>query len=397
MNALDIIIKNKLWSLLKEDSSLDEALINHIFWNSKTDLLEQIKTKNILENMFSKILETSYPLKNEKKLFMFLLKELGENYVKEKITKEDSFNIVYNWIKRQQNKSKQFKEFLDYIPEIHNGLLLYVTIILKDEKLIEYSMIKNKQKTFEMEIKSNLFINNHTKVNMNFITDSSFKSEQKIYLLNKFNCNDNELIDIFHKSLNEKDIMVINWILSNKIKELEENKSKIYLPKSINEDLEKILLNIIYLFKENDYAMNKIFSLMMDINPLNETLKKFENINYKFNYYSGEILNKFINESNYQELLKTNILKEEDIIKRIWKLSIKLDDKIIFTKKFLKEKLNSSDSLDILFENLNIETKEKIIGANIFEFSYLSLFKYFFNKDDDLSIFWQKILKKKKF
>jgi hypothetical protein len=38
MNALDIIIKNKLWSLLKE---------------------------------------------------------LGENYVKEKITKEDSFNIVY--------------------------------------------------------------------------------------------------------------------------------------------------------------------------------------------------------------------------------------------------------------------------------------------------------------
>jgi len=141
MNALDIIIKNKLWSLLKEDSSLDEALINHIFWNSKTDLLEQIKTKNILENMFSKILETSYPLKNEKKLFMFLLKELGENYVKEKITKEDSFNIVYNWIKRQQNKSKQFKEFLDYIPEIHNGLLLYVAIILKDEKLIHYSMI----------------------------------------------------------------------------------------------------------------------------------------------------------------------------------------------------------------------------------------------------------------
>lgn len=218
---------------------------------------------------------------------------------------------------------------------------------------------------------------------------------KQAYLLNKFNCDDNELIDIFHKSLNEKDIMVINWILSNKIKELEENKSKIYLPKSINEDLEKILLNIIYLFKENDYAMNKIFSLMMDINPLNETLKKFENINYKFNYYSGEILNKFINESNYQELLKTNILKEEDIIKRIWKLSIKLDDKIIFTKKFLKEKLNSSDSLDILFENLNIETKEKIIGANIFEFSYLSLFKYFFNKDDDLSIFLAKNIEKK--
>lgn len=395
MNALDIIIKNKLWSLLKEKESLDKALLNYIFWNSKTDLLEQIKTKDILEDMFLKILESSYPLKNEKKLFMFLLKELGENYIKDKIRKEDSFNIAYNWLKRQQNKSIQFKEFLDYIPEVHNGLLLYVAIILKDERLINYSITKNKQKTFEMEINSKLFINDKAKISINFITDSSFKSEQRIFLLNKFNCDDNELIDIFNKSLNEKDIMIIHWILSNKIKTIENNKSKLYLPKNINKELEKILLDNIYLFKENDYTMNKIFSLMMDINSLNETLKKFESSNYKFNYYSREILNKFINESNYQELLKTNILKEEDIIKRVWKLSITLDDKISFTQKYLKTKLNNSDSLDILFENLTEETKEKIINANVFDFSYLSLFSYFFNKNDELCIFLAKNIEKK--
>ena len=42
------------------------------------------------------------------------------------------------------------------------------------------------------------------KISINFITDSSFKREQRIFLLNKFNCDDNELIDIFNKSLNEK-------------------------------------------------------------------------------------------------------------------------------------------------------------------------------------------------
>ena len=51
----------------EKKESLDKALLNYIFWNSKTDLLEQIKTKDILEDMFFKNIRTSYPLKMRKK------------------------------------------------------------------------------------------------------------------------------------------------------------------------------------------------------------------------------------------------------------------------------------------------------------------------------------------
>jgi hypothetical protein len=64
MNSLNIIIKNKLWSLLKENDSLDETLINHISYNSKIDLLEQINEEDIKD--FDLIYFTA--LLNDKKI-----------------------------------------------------------------------------------------------------------------------------------------------------------------------------------------------------------------------------------------------------------------------------------------------------------------------------------------
>lgn len=155
MKTIDIIMKYKLWSVMKHGdiNDLDKSLKNHIYFNAKTAIIDEIKTDEMLEEFLHIYLITSYEYRHEKKMYDYLRENISPERFEEIVKTHNTQHLLLQWVQRNSNK-KPFFKFLELFDkkELENGFLLYNVVRSENEELIEYAINKNKSDKYKLSL-----------------------------------------------------------------------------------------------------------------------------------------------------------------------------------------------------------------------------------------------------
>lgn len=311
MNALDVVIKHRLWSVIKNSNltDMDKVLEFYLYNNGKIDVIDEIKSNELLERYLEKFILNEYTYKYEKKMFSYLLNNLpSENF--NKIMKKHSSDILsLQWIKRNQDKTPHF-EFLNYIDKdfLENGKFLSYAS-KSSEKIIDFAIEINKSDQYYIS----------DKVSINLLMSETIKGDLKIKLLSKFKSIIKEnVMEYLLNNIKNEDSKVSFWILKTFSQEIKKSKDKIMNPLrcTYNQLMETILENNLDLFF--DKKINFSDTLFMKVLDYKKEEYSFENaLNQTYNQFkrwkitieereSNSLFYKLVNYENIDNLLKPN-------------------------------------------------------------------------------------------
>lgn len=314
MNSIDFIIKYKLWTLAKQTDvyDLEQTIENYVYNKANLDMLEDIKTEELLEKYFVRLINTEHEYKHEKKMFRYLLEQINPEKINLIKTKYSDEYLLLQWTKRNRNNLNI--EFLNLLhPDIlTNGTFLYYALN-GSEKLIEYAININISSTYKLT----------ESIENDLLVSRQIKGKLKIKLLNKF-------IQVvkqnphyyFLDNVENNDETTALWFVDNFKKQLDLSSDKAYnfLRCSYNAVMEKIAqdhFDIIF-DRDNQIFVSNFFEKIMhykkqdsldnlSINAIEQTINTLERYNLKLNQIeSNSIFCKIVTVENIDFLMCPN-------------------------------------------------------------------------------------------
>ena len=243
-------LKNKHFSKFKTHQKLKKNLYNfEIFCNMRNNIKQNKKFINIIKNFVMKKI-----LKFKKKLFIKLLiinsnSHRNINYY----NKSNTHNSLYNKEIKNNKNLQDEKTFLSDLKTIFKNK----TNILNKRKKKEIYIPKK-------SLNNNKNLNN---INSNTIKKYSLKFDNNINGTNKnntllnINFNQNSSYNIFNRGINESNILSLNTINNNSLKENKFSEKKINNNKCI---FSKNITN------ENNISLGKIYQKKINKNLINQ-------------------------------------------------------------------------------------------------------------------------------
>lgn len=404
MNSIKLIIKHKLWSLMKEDISTDIniKLLNYLFWSGKCTIIDEIKSKEVLQQCLKNLINNETEYKHEKKMFNYLLDNLTEQEIKEIINDSNDQFILLQWVKRNNNKNPTFN-FLNLLPKnmIEEGLFLHYVEGTNNLKLINYGIEKSNTPIVKI----------NDKYEINLLYSKEIKGSLKIKLLSKFNTLVKvNIIEIIFEEIKNQDEVVVSWLIEKYYNDINnhQNKHINILKISYNELTEKTLNKYATLFIHNEKSLfldnlfEKIIKYKKQKNETADAILETCDLMLDWNIKitgreSNNIINKYINYDNMEILLthkifqftKTDIISNS-LFEKIYKsIENKIENPIydICEKLLISNiKINKIESHYILIKHLTIKTMDYLLKSNLFNYQLEYLLNNIWKKDLDLGI-----------
>lgn len=408
MKTLDLIFKHKLWAVLKMEGvlNIDKNLDFYLFSNAKIEIINEIKTEEILEKYLERLILNNQPYKFEKKMFLYLKENLSHEKFHYIINKYPTTQLLLNWTKRNNEKVNNW-ELLNYLDKqvLENGTYLSYANQSKNNKIIEHAININKSEEYHISdtIKVNLLLSNN------------IKKEYKIKLLSKFITTVREnIMEYFFDAVKNEDDITAYWLINKFKKEINSYPQKMINPLRVpyNELMEKILKepkNYQLIFEKDLTFSDSLFKNVIEYkqsninikNPLEETINQFENWKIKFNERDSNILFcTFLNYDNMDYFLTPNkvfniniqTISIESILYRLLKAEkedhINLEKfKLYIDKIYNKNFRYFERGSNLLFlDYVNAENMEYLLHHPLFIYNLDKLLHSMWTRDKDLGI-----------
>lgn len=408
MKALDVIIKHKLWSVTKNTnfSDLDKYLENYLYDNAKIEIIDEIKTKDLLEKYLQKFILNQYNYKYEKKMFSYLKENIEKEKLKEIINQHSQQGLLLYWVRRNAKKTPHF-EFLEYIDQdiLQNGdFLSYAE--KGNEKIIKYAIECTQSPHYKITEKST----------QNLLFLKNIKGELKIQLFLKFKelVRENILEYVFENIKNE-DEKTTRWLIKEFSEELnKQDKTANPLRCPYNEVMESILnenKNYDLFFEKNILFVDNFFHKVLEFkkqnkindNPIDVTFKQFKkwNIEIKerelnsifFELVNYETLDYFLNPENNFNLDK-KIISVESLLYKMMKAkneekeNLSNDNLKLYIEKIYQSGFHYIERGSNLFflDNVNAENMDYLLKHPLFNYNFDKLIHSMWTRDRELGI-----------
>lgn len=407
MNTIDLIMKHKLWSILKQNDFLDidSCFLTYIFEHAKTKIIDEIKTESMLEDFLNRLIVNNFEYRHEKKMFNYLQKNITEEKILSIIKKQPDNFLLSQWIKRNTNKKPDFL-FIKFIDKnlLEDGTFLYEAIHSRNNAMIDYAI--------ELTASHSYIIIKDHKINLLFYKE--IKNELKVKLYSKFSTvvNNNALEYLIHNIKNE-DELTSNWIIENNYDFFNNNLKKylnlVNLPYN---GLMENLLNLkpeLFLDKEKYMFCEGFFEKILQYklkdekinNPIENTCNVMRSWGIKINEMESHlILERNINYENMNYLLENKLftynmkeLNMEWLFNKVLTSRKKQSHQDTQSIKDTCEKfisfsitIKDTESQNILQNNLTVENADYLLNSNLFTYDLEKLLNSTWKKNIDLGM-----------
>lgn len=406
MKHLELIIKHKLWTFAKENNSLDlvENLENYLYDTAKLNIIEEIKTPELLEKYLNKLIINEKNFKYEKKLFAYLIKNIHPEKIKEIMNRHTQEVLLLSWIKRNSEKTP-YIEFLKYLDKtiLENGIFLNYANESSD-KIIECAI----QYTKVHEIKIS------EKQTKNLLTLKEIKDDLKIKLLSKFKDEvKKDILEYVVDNIKNEDEKTSYWLIKEFKKEITESQKKLLTPFNCpyNKLMESILAdkkNYDLFFESTTLFMDTFFYKVLSFkekntsieDPIDATFKEFKKWDISFSDKEiNNIFFKLVNDKSLDYFLNPsqgfNINKQISVEYLLGKM-IKMDEQENISGEILKKYLDkiyvsgfhiiNRGSNQLFINYVNAQNMDCLLKHPLFEYKMEDLLALTWFKNKELGI-----------